>query len=50
MPDYKAMYLELCHAITKAQALLTEAQMLAEQIYVNTAPYDAALDEQQEQP
>lgn len=37
MPDYKAMYFALFHAITDSTTLLQQAQRSAEEIYIETA-------------
>lgn len=36
MPDYKAMYFALFHAITDAAALLEQAQQHAEELYIES--------------
>lgn len=42
MPDYKAMYFALFHAITESAALLQQAQRKAEEIYIETAEEPSA--------
>ena len=37
MPDYKQMYLELFQSITSATKLLQDAQLNAENLYIETA-------------
>lgn len=40
MPDYKTMYYKLFNAVTDAVEILQQAQLEAEEIYINSSEKD----------